>query len=95
MSKPIDDGGPAFPLPAHPGANGEQPYPIYGMSLRDWFAGTCPLTPQSYAPVYGMEFDEILRHPDHAKMFWMLFADERHLYADAMLAARSKEGREP
>lgn len=39
MSESIDDGGPAFPLPAHSGANGEQSHPIYGMSLRDWFAG--------------------------------------------------------
>jgi hypothetical protein len=38
MSK-IYDGGPAFPMPAHTGATGEQPRPIYGMSLRDWLAG--------------------------------------------------------
>jgi len=35
----INGGGPAFPLPAHSNSRGEQSYPIYGLSIRDWFAG--------------------------------------------------------
>ena len=34
MSQPIDDGGPAFPIPAS-----ESNYYQEGMALRDWFAG--------------------------------------------------------
>ena len=32
---PVDDGGPAFPVPNDANVNGQP-----GMSLRDWFAGT-------------------------------------------------------
>ena len=34
MSEPINDGGPAFPIPAS-----ESNYYQEGMTLRDWFAG--------------------------------------------------------
>ena len=39
MSTPINDGGPAFPLPASTQPNGEHQWHEYGMSLRDYFAG--------------------------------------------------------
>ena len=82
MSTPID-GGPAFPLPAHSGPNGEQPYPIYGMSLRDWFAGQ------------ATEHD-IHQHQEWPKATYGGAATQprysretaRFRYADAMLTAR-------
>jgi hypothetical protein len=36
---PPDDGGPAFPVPDIPLANGQVQYGANGMTLRDWFAG--------------------------------------------------------
>ena len=39
-NKPIDDGGPAFPLPTEVSQNHfGNPDGYLGMSLRDWFAG--------------------------------------------------------
>ena len=46
-----DDGGPAFPLPAHNSSAGEQSHPIYGLTKREWFAGMAmqtALRAQSY-----------------------------------------------
>jgi len=40
----INDGGPAFPtLDGRDGPNGPEYFSHDGMSLRDWFAGNCPL----------------------------------------------------
>jgi hypothetical protein len=39
MSTPINDGGPAFPVPPTYHSNGQVEYGTLGMSLRDWFAG--------------------------------------------------------
>ena len=40
MSKKINDGGPAFPVPLELNANDETIQPeSSGMTLRDWFAG--------------------------------------------------------
>lgn len=39
MVDPIDDGGPAFPMPPHMGVLGTWIPGVPGMSLRDWFAG--------------------------------------------------------
>lgn len=39
MSTPINDGGPAFPVPPYPNDPGDGLYNRDGMSLRDWFAG--------------------------------------------------------
>lgn len=76
----INDGGPAFPLPAHIGANGEQPFPIYGMSLRDWFAGMA---------LQGMFANSSMIDTfSHHRMM----ADESFNVADAMIAA--SEGKE-
>lgn len=38
MSNTPNDGGPAFPMRAHSSSTGEQKAPIYGMTLRDYFA---------------------------------------------------------
>lgn len=69
----INDGGPAFPLPAHIGANGEQPFPIYGMSLRDWFAG---MALQGFATNNGTDTAD------------QIIAGWSYGLADAMLTAR-------
>ena len=84
MTKPQDDGGPAFPIPGMSPvgtgdprdgmAGGCDPQP--GMSLRDWFAG---MFIQGGDP---MEFDIRDRH---------VVAKYAYMMADAMLAAR-KEG---
>ena len=39
MNTPINDGGPAFPVPAETYPNGDYQWGTFGMSLRDWFAG--------------------------------------------------------
>ena len=36
---PIDNGGPAFPVPSVCNANGDVQYGTDGMSLRQWYAG--------------------------------------------------------
>ena len=82
MSKTIDDGGPAFPRPAVEYRCGPQE----GMSLRDWFAG------QALAGMMAHSDTNI--DPDPTELVkYMKYGP--WLIADAMLAARSKEGREP
>jgi len=39
MSSPIDDGGPAFPVPDTVYPSGQVQPGSWGMTLRDWFAG--------------------------------------------------------
>ena len=94
MSTPTNDGGPVFPqdiVIRHP--NGESAVLRHiGMTLREYFANDCPLTPADFAPVYGMPLAEILRDTDHAKAFWVFYAEKRFAYADAMLAEREKGG---
>jgi hypothetical protein len=79
MSKPINDGGPAFPLPPQietyrlpNGAMVEEA----GMSLRDWFAGQALAGAlQNYTTIkFGCTEKEV--------------ALGAYRYADAMLAAR-------
>lgn len=92
MSPPINDGGPAFPVPPERtnmvGDTTHWGYAQPGMPLRDWLAGGCPLTPTEYASVYGMPLRHILMDPAHAGAFWRLYADERYAYADAMIKAK-------
>lgn len=59
-----------------------------GMSLRDWFASTCPMTLAEFAPIYGMTLAEICKQPEHLKIFLMLFAECRYEYAEAMIQHR-------
>jgi len=75
MSEPINDGGPAFPIPDTLHANGQVQYGANGMSLRDWFAG------QALAN-YALQYQEKLTGEDIASQCYSL--------ADAMLAAREK-----
>ena len=72
----------AFPQPDTYHAGGQVEYGNPGMSLRDWFAG------QALIAIVG--------HPNCASEATDAFlAKCAYDYADAMLAARSKEGREP
>lgn len=76
MSTPIDDGGPAFPIPDTVHANGQVQYGANGMSLRDWFAGQAMqgmLANQALIDVFGQ---------------YKGMSVEAYGYADAMLAAR-------
>lgn len=78
MSDEMKDGGPAFPV-----VESDQMWPHPGMSLRDWFAGSCP---------YETAF-EIARgcvpfgHSPTARDV----AVARYRYADAMLMVRDLE----
>lgn len=79
-----NDGGPAFPRRALSG--GDHGYPVQsdGMSLRDWFAGQA-----MNAVVIGVLTNgEVPKRSDDDRI-----ARTAYQLADAMLAAREKEGR--
>ena len=75
------DGGPAFPIHVKDISGGFVGY--NGMSLRDHFAATCPVTFDEFIKIFGLldacapSFITIQR-----------YANFRMEYADAMLAAR-------
>lgn len=82
MSKPIDDGGPAFPESSSgPYRNGEIIPGRSGMSLRDWLASQA-------------SEDDIKTHRQHRQdtYGYTIFTESRertkYRYADAMIAAR-------
>lgn len=92
MSAPIDDGGPAFPIPAS-----ESNYYQEGMSLRDWLAGQEQISDESYS---WPELCIALAGPcpkwgrDANPLEWFAWENKwkaavRYARADAMLAARS------
>jgi hypothetical protein len=74
-----DTSSPAFPVPGFVNGNGNEMYPEYGMSLRDWFAG------QALAGIMG---DAGMR-PSGVHEFAHL-AERLYQLADAMLAERAK-----
>lgn len=85
MSTPIDDGGPAFPLPIQKQRFDTTPEDFKqtgtgGMTLRDWFAGQATekdIETNRYPNPYKMRLpDSITREA------------ARYRYADAMIAAR-------
>lgn len=81
MSTPINDGGPAFPLPFNrdPGMPG-----VNGISVRDWFAG------QALAGEVA-SWQTSTNHPaDHAAQL----AVNMYRIADAMIAARTRAPQE-
>jgi hypothetical protein len=87
MSAPIDDGGPAFPIPDSHHANGQVQYGANGMTLRDWFAGQALAGEMASQSAEKGEYliscsSETLEKK--ASLFYR--------FADAMIAAR-KEGR--
>ena len=83
MSTPINDGGPAFPVPSVSWKEkGEDCVAIgtRGMTLRDYFAG------QALAGMLGGGFADTIPHDDiNGGRDAVAFADQ---YADAMIAAR-------
>jgi len=89
MSATINDGGPAFPSPEQQFTDGVMVVGrqgAYGMSLRDYFAATAPITMAEVVQYYR-------RYPHlnvdvEREAFLSLMADLRYQYADAMLAAR-------
>lgn len=75
----INDGGPAFPL-IEEDENGAK-FQIYGMSLRDWFAGQAiGAVIRQCAGDQAVSLDS--RTPEQ------YFADKAFGIADAMLSAR-------
>ncbi len=79
MSKQIDDGGQAFPMPGS-----DQNTPQDGMSLRDYFAA------QTLAGL--MADSQVTSRQDETKEgFWMRIAKLCYFAADAMIAARKGE----
>lgn len=79
MSEGKNDGGPAFP-----GTEGTPPNQVgwYGMSLRDWFAGNCPITMSEFASAIGGVAS------GEASVIMDAYCALRYQYADAMLRAR-------
>ncbi len=73
--KPIEDGGPAFPVPVtpHPDGGWASCREVEGMTLRDWFAGHALAGMLGYA---------------HRSGRFEAFATDAYIYADMMLAAR-------
>lgn len=73
-TSPINDGGPAFPMPDTYHANGQVEYGTTGMYLRDWFAGQALIM----LPHHGCAADLDTAHTALAA----------YQIADAMLKAR-------
>ena len=79
MNTPINDGGPAFPLPPEVGMSRfDNPGAYPGMTLRDWFAGHA--LPSIIMASQGV--NHVTRND---------VVGEAYLVADAMLAARLAE----
>ena len=72
MSEPRDDGGPAFPRISSPESHGG----VWGMSLRDYFAGEAL---RYMASTHGS-----------LDIVWEEGAKQAYRAADAMLAERKK-----
>ena len=72
----IDNGGPAFPLAAS-----FNDHKVYGMSLRDWFAGQALTAVIRRGGAYLPSVDDT---PED------YFARAAYAQADAMIAARRK-----
>lgn len=81
MTTPINDGGPAFPVPLNPGEPWQGMAPCDGMTLRDYFA----------ARAMQASWSGHVSHYGHDQNFWQPKDVAEHAYemADAMLKARS------
>ena len=80
MVDPIDDGGPAFPMPPHMGVLGTWIPGVPGMSLRDWFAGQATANDvENHRGDYDVGLTKYQFTCEQAK----------YRYADAMLAERN------
>lgn len=78
--KPVNDGGPAFPIADTVHSNGQVQYGTSGMSLRDYFAGQA-LIGVVLAPL-----------GQGGRITYSGTATDAYAYADAMLAARESKG---
>lgn len=96
MGKTINDGGPAFPIPAVGTAEGGISYAAEaGMSLRDWFAGQA--LPEAVADYDRRSRVGAYCDPEHVLPYAteaigtreQIIARQAYHYADAMIAARS------
>jgi hypothetical protein len=90
-TKPIDDGGYAFPV--HP-QQGDLNFS--GMSLRDWFAAHAPMWSESERK-FRIERDHHITMNDQQHMrrdrnVVELEAECRYQWADAMISARKENG---
>lgn len=87
-----DDGGPAFPSTTTDlaFATTEIRWPLYGMSLRDWFAGQAltGVIRDVRAEMQAMGEWTDLGEPDTDGA--LLIAEQCYAMADAMLAERAK-----
>jgi hypothetical protein len=82
MAQPVDDGNAAFSIPGLVTGNGDFIHPWPGMTLRDYFAAHCPITFTEFLKGWKRTGET---NTDDA---FQRFAEFRHQYADAMLAAR-------
>ncbi len=86
MNTPINDGGPAFPMPQHhDSVDGVQRCFAAGMSLRDYFASNIlkAIVEPAMASTHTLVSAVVGR-----KDFEILCAGKAYKFADAMLAAR-------
>jgi hypothetical protein len=81
--KPINDGGPAFPVPDTYYPNGQVQYGPTGMSLRDWFAG------HASEDDIGGYLREKISPKTGRKISGLSREEAKYAYADAMMQARS------
>jgi hypothetical protein len=93
MSK-RDDGGPAFPRPAHTTDRAvdwvEVSCELVGMSLRDWFAGRA-MQGLIHDILIDQHWEDVLMGQGMTeKEFPTFLAHLSYLAADAMLAQRAK-----
>ena len=90
----INDGGPAYPVPAFMNCRNELEWPQTGMTIRDWFAGTTDVSGMKFngfeqaAKFVGVDMpseSDIVAYVE-----WNLLVTEkiRYAMADAMLKAR-------
>ena len=83
MSAPINDGGPAFPVPATDATDGRTH--DGGMSLRDWFAGQAMASLFLNQGITGLAIDIAERGGPAVRES---IASKAYQISDAMLAAR-------
>ena len=84
----MSDGGPAFPIYGL-NADGCKDNLSLGLSLRDWFAGTIPVSQQDIDAMCMSRFLKLSENCS-ASEAQEVEAQMRYRMADAMLAERSK-----
>jgi len=91
---PIDNGGPAFPVPSVCNANGDVQYGTDGMSLRQWYAGQAlnGILSQSPGSLFGHRniWRACLNNKDTEDEWFSELADVSCKIADALIAELKK-----